>query len=105
MTDERDDVMWMHAQHEITIVELAQASGLTEAVVRELVEYGALVPRDPRATQWSFSATYVATVRKAARLGTDLELETPVMALLISFLERINQLEDEVRRLDAQRVR
>jgi uncharacterized small protein (DUF1192 family) len=28
-----------------------------------------------------------------------------VMALLISFLERINQLEDEVRRLDAQRVR
>jgi chaperone modulatory protein CbpM len=105
MADERDEVMWLNAQREISIVELAQASGLTEATVRELVEYGALAPRDPQAPQWSFSATCVATVRKAARLGNDFELETPAMALLISFLERIDQLEDEVRRLDAQRLR
>jgi len=41
-------------------------------------------------------------VRKAARLCGDLELETSAMALVVSFLERIQELEAQVRRLRAQ---
>jgi hypothetical protein len=41
-------------------------------------------------------------VRTAARLYHDLELETNALALILSYLARIHQLEEEVRRLNAQ---
>ena len=97
---EHDDVLWLHARHEISIVELAQCAGLDEADVRELVEYGALSPADAQA--WTFSADCVSRVRTAARLRADLDLETPTLALVLSFLERIDALEAEVRNLAAQ---
>lgn len=95
------EAVWLHAGGEITLVELAQTAGLPETVVRELVEYGAIVPTE-RTTEWVFSADCVTRVRTAARLGQDLELETPTLALVLSFLERIEHLEDELRRLAAQ---
>ena len=96
------DAVWLHAHREISIVELADCSGLTEAEVRDLVEFGALAPSDSSALQWSFSAECVARVRTAARLRDDLELETRALALVISFLERIDALEARVRELNAQ---
>ncbi len=94
--------VWLHAGHEITLIELAQTAGLSETVVRELVEYGAIAPCSGEAAQWHFSAECVARVRTAARLGHDLELETSTLALVLAFLERIERLEDEVRRLAAE---
>jgi chaperone modulatory protein CbpM len=102
MAAEDEDVFWLHSQRQVSIVELAQSSGLTETTVRELVEYGALAPADPQAREWSFSADCVVRVRSAARLCTDLELETHALALVLSFLERINRLEGELRHLQAQ---
>jgi chaperone modulatory protein CbpM len=101
MADEHD-VMWLHARGEVTIVELARLSGLAEPTLRELVDYGALSPADPQAAEWIFSAVWVTRVRAAARLCDDLELETPVLALALSFLERIERLEEEVRALRAE---
>lgn len=104
MAAEDEDALWLHAQRQVSIVELAQSSGLTETTVRELVEYGALMPADPQAREWAFSADCVVRVRTAARLCTDLELETGALALVLSFLERINRLEGDVRNLQAQLV-
>ena len=104
MATEHDDALWLHAQWRVSIVELAQLSGLQEEVVRELVEYGALSPADPQAREWAFSGDCVARVRAAARLCNDLEFETPALALVLSFLERIDRLEAEVRNLSAQLV-
>ncbi len=59
------------------MVELARVSGLAPDVLRELVEYGALALVATEAAEWSFSAECVVRVRTAARLKTDLELETP----------------------------
>jgi chaperone modulatory protein CbpM len=98
---EGDEVVWLHGEAEITLVELAQTSGLPEAVVRELVDYGALEPAEG-AGQWCFRAECVARVRTAGRLRNDLELETPALALVLSFLERIQRLEAQVRHLHAQ---
>ena len=103
MAHEHEDAVWLHAQTRITIVELAQCSGLAEEVLRELVEYGALEPVDPGAE--AFNARCVASLRAAARLTSDLELETPALALVISFLERIEALEDRLRELNAQIAR
>ena len=103
MADENeDDVLWLHSHRQVSIVELAEACGLEESTVRELVEYGALAPADPQAGQWAFSADCVVRVRTAARLCTDLELETRALALVLSFIERISRLEGEVRNLQAQ---
>ncbi len=102
MATDRDEALWLHAQRQLTIVEFSEACGLPQELLRDLVEYGALSPADPQAAQWAFSARYVTSVRTAARLGKDLELETPVLALVLSFLERIENLEGEVRHLSAQ---
>ena len=102
MATENEDALWLHSQRQVSIVELAQSSGLTETTVRELVEYGALAPADPQAREWAFSADCLVRVRTAARLSTDLELETHALALVLAFLERINRLEGEVRNLQAQ---
>ena len=101
---ESEDAVWLHTQRHISIVELAQFAGLAETKVRELVEFGALSPADPQAPEWLFTAECVANVRQAARLCNDLELETSAMALVLSFLERIQHLEGELRHLRAQLV-
>ena len=102
MAHEHEDAVWFHAEHRITIVELAECSGLREEVLRELVDYGALSPVDPGAREPDFNARCVASVRAAARLSNDLELETPALALVISFLERIDALESRLRELNAK---
>ena len=99
-TTEHEQEVWLHASREISIVELADCSGLTEVEVRELVEYGALVPAD--AMNLTFSSGCVTHVRAAMRLRRDLELDTAAFALAVSFLERIGELEERVRDLHAQ---
>ena len=102
MATDRDETLWLHAQAQMSIAELAECSGLPEALLRELVEYGALSPADPQAVEWVFSSECVVSVRTAARLRDDLELETPALALVLSLLERIHRLDAEVRHLSAQ---
>lgn len=99
---EQDDAVWLHAGAQVTLVELSHASGLEPDVLRELVEYGALALSTTEGAEWSFSAECVVRVRTAARLKIDLELETPAVALVLSYLERIQRLESELRHLRAQ---
>ena len=95
-------VQWLHGHYQVSIVELADTCGVSESIVRELVEYGALVPADPEAQGWTFSAEWVARMRRAARIGGDLELETRGIALVLTFLERIERLETQIGHLQAQ---
>ena len=101
---EREEAVWMHAESQVSLVELAQSSGLPEELLRELVDYGALEPAQAEASEWIFSAECVARVRTAARLRSDLELDAPGVALVLAFLERIDRLEAQVRHLHAQIV-
>lgn len=93
-----EHAVWLHAQETITIEELAGASGFTVAEIRELVEYGALAP----SAESAFSASCVGCVRRAARLRDDLELDMAALALVVSFLQRIETLESELRKLTSQ---
>jgi chaperone modulatory protein CbpM len=96
------NAFWMDTRTQLTLVEVAECCGISEAEVRELVDYGALNPSGGRPQEWAFSAECVVSVRKAARLCHDLELDPSSMALVVSFLERIQELESQVRRLRAQ---
>ncbi|HXF80574.1 MAG TPA: chaperone modulator CbpM [Usitatibacter sp.] len=97
MADEYDAV-WLEAHARVTLVELARCSGFPEAMLRELVEYGALAPTEGE----SFPGDCVGRLRRAARLREDLELETEAVALVLRFLERLDSLEGELRYLHAQ---
>jgi chaperone modulatory protein CbpM len=101
MATEHDDASWLHAYAKVTIVELSESSGLPLDVLRDLVEGGVLQPSDPSAAVWAFSAEWVTSVRTAARIYHDFELEAPALGVLLSFIERTRQLETEVRHLRA----
>jgi chaperone modulatory protein CbpM len=108
MQIELTEAVWLDDGQDYTLLELTQCSGLSEADVRQLVELGALAPRDPGAPQWTFSGAYVVATRTARRLRNDFELDINGVALVLSLLERVRILESEVRDLHArapQRIR
>ena len=99
---EHDDVVWMHAERTISIVDLASYCGVQEAEVRELVEYGALQPAAPADEPLAFPADCAPQVRSALRLCRDLELEFASVPLVLSLLDRIHELEQRLARLTAK---
>ena len=102
MKIELADALWVDEHQEISLAELAQSSGLSEAELQELVDCGALVPIDVQSAAWTFGGDCLVTVRTACRLRNDLELDPHALALALSFLDRIRRLEEQLRDLQAQ---
>lgn len=103
MQAETHESIWLDCSQVVSIHELVSVSGLSEEEVHELVDGGALVPINPDAGAWTFSADCVVTVRKASRLRDDLELDPHAMVLTLTLLEQIRSLESELSQLRAQR--
>jgi chaperone modulatory protein CbpM len=101
MADPVEGVVWFETHAQVTLVEVARSSGLSVEVLRELVDYGALVPAEGDV----LPAACVGRLREAARLRSDLELDTAAVALVLRYLERIEELEARVRYLSAQGAR
>ena len=99
---EHTETVWLDERGSVTLVELSECSGLTESELRDLVELGALEPVDPDASHWSFAARCISSARRASRLRTDFELDTHGLALVLSLLERVQELENAVQRLNAR---
>ena len=99
---EQADVIWLDAQCECSIAELAHLSGLSEAELRELVDYGALAPINPQDAEWTFSGDIVVTAQAAGRLRDDLELDAQTLALTLTLMKRIRELEAQLGKLRAQ---
>jgi chaperone modulatory protein CbpM len=94
------DVVWLHAHARLRLVDLSDACGLTQEVLRDLVEFGVIEPADAAAME--FAADCLPTLRAAARLRADFELETHALALVVSYLRRIEELEARVQALAAR---
>jgi chaperone modulatory protein CbpM len=90
---------------QIALDELERASGLSIEQITELVEYGVFQPVGARPHEWRFAARCIAVGRTANRLRTAFELSAPGLALTLSLLERIEELEHEVTALQAQALR
>ncbi len=93
----------MDRYEEITFTQLVTASGLTEGELAELVRYGALEPRDPDVTPWVFETRWIFAAREASRLRRELDLDAYGVSVVMSFRERIESLESELRALRARR--
>lgn len=95
-------VQWLHRYDQFSQEEICDLSGLSAAELRELVDYGILAPIDPEARTWTFSADRLTVARSAARLRKDFSLDLEGLALTVSLLERVRELEDELRQLRAR---
>jgi chaperone modulatory protein CbpM len=102
MTSEHGTALWPDADRRVALRDLAELSGLSEAEVLELVEYGALAPADETSGQWMFGVQSIWIARTAHRLRVDFELEPHAVSLLLAYLDRIRELEAQVRTLRAQ---
>ncbi len=98
MNPEQVDVVWLDAREEYSLAELVHCSGLSEAELRELVDYGVLPPTDPQGAEWTFGGDVVVAIQAAGRLRDDLELDPQALTLM----RRIRDLEAQLCSLRAQ---
>ena len=97
-----EQATWLHEHYEFSLEELCELSGLTEAELRELVDHGVLAPIEPGARAWTFRADRLVVARSARRLRKDLDLDAHGVALVVALLERVRDLEAELRDLRAK---
>jgi chaperone modulatory protein CbpM len=101
MNIETWEALRIDAQGDISWTQLIELSGLAEAELRELVDDGALVPVAPEAPAWSFHARAIGVARTAGRLRRELDLDAHALAVVLRFLDRIEDLEADLRALRA----
>ncbi len=102
MKAEHTEAVWLTEDTQFSLAQLAELAGIPEAEVRELVDYGAVTPVDPEASPWIFSGKCLLTIRTACRLRVSFDLEPHGVALIVSLLDRIHDLEAELGSLRAQ---
>lgn len=91
------DVIWLDEQQQVSFEELEQLSGLTRPELNELVENGALIPASSEPL--TFNSSYIVTVRTVRRLREDFELDLNALSLSLRLLDRIHDLESQIREL------
>lgn len=102
MNTELTDAQWLHEQAEVSIEELAALSGLSPELLRELVDYGALIPTNVQSAQWHFTADCVVSVRTVGRLREDFDLDANALSVALTLIERIHRLEAQLQDLQTQ---
>jgi chaperone modulatory protein CbpM len=120
MKVELTDAQWLSEHAEVSVEELAELSGLSPELLRELVDYGALVPinaqgpineqvpvnaqvpASSQSPQWSFAADCVVAVRTVSRLREDFDLDASALSVALMLIERIQGLEAQLRELQTQ---
>ena len=96
---------------EFALEDLVRASGLSPQEIVGLVEYGVFHLAQGSASgtrevsSWRFSARYVALGRRASRLKADFGLDVSGLALALTYIERIEEMEAELARLRCHLVR
>jgi chaperone modulatory protein CbpM len=102
MENEQTEAVWLDDRLRFSLAELARCCGLSEPELLELVDYGVLTPCDTRDAEWTFSGDVALTLQAAGRLRDDLELDAQTLALTLTLINRISDLEAQLRSLRAQ---
>lgn len=93
---------WLNEHCEVSLSQLCELSGLSEMELRGLVDCGAIAPADAGADEWTFGADRLLVARSAHRLQRDFDLDFHGLALAVTLLERVRDLEDQLRDLRAR---
>jgi len=105
---EASETIWIDEDHEYSLTELVDLSGLSAAELQYLVDCEALLPVTAEsaagfnAAEARFSAHCLALARTASRLRNDFDLDANGLTLTLRLLDRIRELETELNDLRAQ---
>lgn len=102
MTNDPRDAPPADEPTSLALAELAELSGLSEAELLELVDYGTLVPVGGAAGAIVFGVRSITVARSARRLREAFELEAHGVALMLACLDRIHDLEAQLAELQAR---
>jgi chaperone modulatory protein CbpM len=102
MRIELTEVFWLHEHQALSLNQLAELSGLSEAEINELADYGAIAPMDTDVQQLSFNAQSIVPARTARRLRDDFDLNMHGVTLALTLLDRVHDLEMQLGNLRAQ---
>jgi len=105
MKIEIHEAVWLDERQQFTLAELAELSQLPEAELRALIDCAVLAPLDPEAAEARFGTDCLTIARTALRLRNDFDLEPGGLALALSLLGRIRDLEAQLRALRARMPR
>jgi hypothetical protein len=101
MRIELNDMLWFE-EHSITLDELSELCALPMPLLQELVVCGAIEALDADAGEQRFGAQALSAARAARRLRDDFDLDAPALLLALGLLDRVQDLEREIRALRAR---
>ena len=80
--------------------ELCQAIGLQKDIVIQMVEYHLIEPAGNSPKEWEFDSIAFKRAKMAANIHRDLEINLQGVALALDLLDKIEQLENRLSRLE-----
>jgi chaperone modulatory protein CbpM len=96
------ELTWLDSRETVSLAELSRACGMNADELAELVDYGALAPVESTAQGSFFSADCIVQLRTVGKLRVDFDLDVFTVAVLMGYLDRIDELERQVRSLQAK---
>lgn len=82
----------------MNVNQLSERCMISKIELEELVYEGVIEPLEVQAEYWSFSSETLWRVKKVQRLRRDLDLNIPGAALTMQLLDRIEELENMIKR-------
>lgn len=98
------ETVWLNTSDTCSLEYIAEVSGLSQRDILDLVEVGVLKPSDQDHSHYFFHTDCVVLARKAKRLRDDFELNTQGLALAMSLLCRVEELQVEITSLRAHQM-
>ncbi len=95
------EVSWLDSREAVSLAELSRVCGMSADELVELVDYGALAPLASNAQESAFSADCIVQLRTVCKLRVDFDLDVFTVAVLMGYLDRIDDLERQVHSLQA----
>jgi len=94
--------VWLNASDICSFEHVVEVSGLSPHELRELIENGIIEPSNDDPENYFFHMQCIVVARKARRLRDDFELDSRGLALALTLLRRVDDLESEIARLRAR---
>src|SRR5579862_6061590 len=101
MRVELTEVLWFE-EHAVTLDEPAELCSLPVPLLEELVGAGAILPLRVDDVPPRYGAQALQAARAACRLQRDFDLDSPALVLALGLMDRIDELERQVRALRAR---
>lgn len=95
-------VVRLDDQPDLSLSELASISGLSEAELLDLVDFGVLSPVEAIGQAPSFCAHWILATRSAYRLRCAFDLDSQALAITLTLLLRVRELEADLQRARVQ---